>query len=151
MSREVVVVCFEKTHCERPQRYDQNHFGADFEKPISRSFIKSLVGDTLSKALEKSNCNNRVANFFSLATRMSSVNFIKAVCVEWCFLKPVWNTSRIFNFVMKLTTWSWANFSKTFERKHSKGTGLKFEGMKVLRPFSEPICGIFYRLQERYH
>ena len=64
MSREPYVVCFEKTHCERPQRYEQNHIRADLEKPISRSFIKSLEGDTLSKAFKKSNCNNKVANFF---------------------------------------------------------------------------------------
>ena len=82
MSREADVVSLEKTHCERPQRNDQNYIRADLEKTISRSFIKSLEGDTLSKALEKSNCKNRVANFFSLAIRISSVNFNKALCTE---------------------------------------------------------------------
>ena len=82
ISRGADVVCFENTHCERPQRYDQNHIRADFEKPISWSLARSLDGDTLSKALEKSNCNSKVVNFFSFAKRVSSVSFIKAVCVE---------------------------------------------------------------------
>ena len=56
---------------------------------------------------------------------MSSVSLSSAVWVLWYFLKPVWEGSRIFAVAKKCTTWSYTNFSRTLERKHSKAIGRK--------------------------
>ena len=74
--REVDVEDFDITHKDLP--VDQNHCSGDLEKPMSFNFLRSFDGDTLSKALEKSNCNKTVANFFSLPILISSMSLISA-------------------------------------------------------------------------
>ena len=45
----------EKTHCDRPMRYDQNHCSADLENPRFLNLFRSIDGEMASKTLLKSN------------------------------------------------------------------------------------------------
>ena len=58
---------------EQPCKYDLIHRRADLENSSWRSFRSSFDGDTVSKALLKSNDNNIVTFFLSMAMRISSV------------------------------------------------------------------------------
>ena len=79
-----------------------------------------------------------MASQISLPTRMSSVSFRSAVLVLWYyFLKPEWKGSSIFYVAKKFTAWSYANFSRTLERKHSKAIGQKSD--------DDEGTGIFFR------
>ena len=64
-----------------------------------------------------------VANFSY--HRMTSASLSNAVWVLWYFLKPIWNGSRIFAMARKSISWSYANFSRNFERKYNRAIGQK--------------------------
>ena len=62
---------------------------AVLENPFSLSLSRRRDGETVSNALEKSNCKSIVISFLSIPVHMSSVSLIRAVCVELRGLKPV--------------------------------------------------------------
>ena len=66
---------------------------------------------------------------FSIPILMSSFNLIKADCVRWCFLNPVWKVANNPLPLRNVTIWSWASFSIIFEKKVSKTIDLKKVGM----------------------
>ena len=128
VSRDPDVDDFENTHFERPHNYENIHCNDWREKPRLCSFCSRRFSDKVSKALEKSKWSSKVIILPSIPIHMSSLNLIKADCVLWCFLKPVWKVSSNLLLLRKMTIWSWASFSSTFERKLSKTIGLKSEG-----------------------
>ena len=113
----------EKTHCERPQRYEQIQVRDDLENPRSRSFTSSLEGDIVPNALLKSSCSRRDACLLPIPVRISFVSFSNADCMQWCFLKFTWKGSRMLAFLRYATIWSWASFSRTLERKQRRAMG----------------------------
>ena len=108
----------------------------------------SFTGDTLSKALEKSNYNKSVANFFSLPILISSVSLISAEWVLWYLQNPVWNGSKSFDLFKKLTTWSWASFSRTFDKKYNKAMGLKSDVDDGTGTFLRVVIQDFFQVDE---
>ena len=75
------VKVLEKTHWDRPQRYDHNHRRAALENPRLCNFERSFEGKIASKALLKSNYKNSIASFPSTPMPIASVRFISAAWV----------------------------------------------------------------------
>ena len=67
------------TLCLRPIEEVFIHRNTVLEKPMSRSFLISIDGDMVSKALLKSNNSSKVTNLSLMPTLMSSLSFRRAV------------------------------------------------------------------------
>ena len=112
---------------EKEPRVDRNQNYEDETNPMPFSFRSSFEGET-SKAFEESNWSNSVTSLLFLSVWISLVCFIKVDLVLWNLWKTVLYKSRILDFDKKLVTWSWASFSRTFDKIHNRAIGQKSEG-----------------------